>query len=287
MAFWKWYDRASRIDFAATLINLLSDWKGWVITAIGSGGGAVTFLWAAIRGRDPLDVWVLAVVVAAALMLIVYIAITFLERLKRPAVVSGPTASPTSDLMRDFQNGKWEIKLPPTRTPLPDGAKAEPYYTLSDTGRILEALFEISALIQEKAIPAREFAGRVSRNWSTDIPSGPSAFRGELKKAKVKIQEVTDAGWAISNKYQHYNDIIAPVLGGMSYSEKFVQASNELSDAIGSIPEPFNIPMKLLEPAIREYHTKLVAFENWVSETHTKAASETNRFRSAASGKRS
>jgi hypothetical protein len=65
--FWRWYDRGSRLDFAGTLLSLIFDWKAWAIGLVGGGG---TFLWAAIDGRSPLDVWVTAVVVLAALTLI-------------------------------------------------------------------------------------------------------------------------------------------------------------------------------------------------------------------------
>ncbi|MDP1864889.1 MAG: hypothetical protein Q8L13_00925 [Bradyrhizobium sp.] len=84
MAFWKWYDRASRVDFAGTILGWIFDWKGWVVAIVGGSGGGVTFLTAAIRGRDPLDVWVLALVVAAALMFIVWVIILLLEKRRRP-----------------------------------------------------------------------------------------------------------------------------------------------------------------------------------------------------------
>ncbi|MEA2894558.1 MAG: hypothetical protein QOJ84_173 [Bradyrhizobium sp.] len=84
--FWRWYDRASRMDFGGTLLGLVFDWKGWVVASFGGGGGVLTFLIAAVKGRDPLDVWVLALVVMASLMAIVYLAISILEKFRRPAL---------------------------------------------------------------------------------------------------------------------------------------------------------------------------------------------------------
>jgi|SRR5713101_1340778 len=81
--FWRWYDRASRADFGGTLLGFVFDWKAWISAAVGGGGGAVTFLKAAIDGRSPLDVWVLALVVVASLIAIVYFAISILEKSKK------------------------------------------------------------------------------------------------------------------------------------------------------------------------------------------------------------
>ena len=84
MAFWKWYDRGARVDFAGTLLGFIFDWKGWISGISGGLGGGMTYLWAAIANRDPLDVTVLALVVAACLILIVYFGISLLEKFKRP-----------------------------------------------------------------------------------------------------------------------------------------------------------------------------------------------------------
>jgi hypothetical protein len=67
--FWQWYDRGARIDFAGTLLSLLWDWKAWLV---GGAGGVVTFLASAVRDRDPLDVWVLALLAMAAVAVIVH-----------------------------------------------------------------------------------------------------------------------------------------------------------------------------------------------------------------------
>lgn len=82
--FWKHYDRASRVDFGGTLLGIIFDWKGWITGAFAGGGGAMTFLWAAIADRSALDVWVLAVVVAAALAAFSYFSISAWERYVKP-----------------------------------------------------------------------------------------------------------------------------------------------------------------------------------------------------------
>jgi hypothetical protein len=73
--FWKGYDWLSRADFANTLAGGFFDWRTWVISL---GGSAVTFLWATIQGRDPLSVWIAAVVVFAGIALICMAAGLFL-----------------------------------------------------------------------------------------------------------------------------------------------------------------------------------------------------------------
>ena len=90
--FWRWFDRGARVDFGGKLLGFVFDWKGWIAATLGGGGGAMTFLKAAIDGRSPLDVWVFAVVVMAALVLIVYLSISILEKYKKsdPRVKSVP-----------------------------------------------------------------------------------------------------------------------------------------------------------------------------------------------------
>ena len=66
--FWRWYDRGSRVDFGGTLLSLLWDWRTWLAALL--PGGIVTFLWAAIKDRDPLDVWVMAVIAFAGCVII-------------------------------------------------------------------------------------------------------------------------------------------------------------------------------------------------------------------------
>ena len=80
--FWRQYDRAARVDFGGTLLGLVFDWKAWLSAAVGGGGGAMTFLTAAIQDRSPLDVWIFAIVSSAALMAAVYFAISILEKWK-------------------------------------------------------------------------------------------------------------------------------------------------------------------------------------------------------------
>jgi hypothetical protein len=79
--FWRWFDRCARLDFFGNVVGYFFDWRGWLAAVAGGGGGAVTFLWAAIEGRSPLDVWVIAVVVAAALAMFFYFSLGVLQKL--------------------------------------------------------------------------------------------------------------------------------------------------------------------------------------------------------------
>jgi hypothetical protein len=83
--FWQWYDRAARVDFAGTLLGFFFDWKTWISTLVGGGGGVVTFTWAAIEGRSPLEVWVLAVTAGAALVALIYYILALLEKFRTHA----------------------------------------------------------------------------------------------------------------------------------------------------------------------------------------------------------
>jgi hypothetical protein len=76
--FWRWYDRAARADFAGTLLGYIFDWKTWIVTAFGGGGGIATFF-AAVGNWSPLLVWVFAAIVAASLAATAYFVIRILE----------------------------------------------------------------------------------------------------------------------------------------------------------------------------------------------------------------
>ena len=76
--FWRGYDWVARADLA---MGWIFDWRKWLWGFVPSGGG-MTFLWAAIEGRSPLDVWIAAVVVMAALTVFVYFLIIILEKAK-------------------------------------------------------------------------------------------------------------------------------------------------------------------------------------------------------------
>jgi hypothetical protein len=67
--FWRWYDRGPRIDFAATLLGFIFDWKTWFAALI--GGGAVNFFWAAIEGKAPLEVYQAALIAIACFVIII------------------------------------------------------------------------------------------------------------------------------------------------------------------------------------------------------------------------
>jgi hypothetical protein len=93
MDFWKWFDRAARADFAGNLLDFIFGWKRWLLGLLLPGGGGMTFLWAAIDGRSPLDVWVLAVVVVAALTVILFVLIFLADRHHKLVAGSNTQAS--------------------------------------------------------------------------------------------------------------------------------------------------------------------------------------------------
>ena len=78
--FWRGYDWVARADLA---VGWLFDWRKWLWSFV-PGGAGMTFLWAAIEGRSPLDVWIAAVIVMAALAVLVYFLIAILEKIKAP-----------------------------------------------------------------------------------------------------------------------------------------------------------------------------------------------------------
>jgi hypothetical protein len=65
-------EAAEHVHFIDLVLQALFDWRTYVLPILGA---AVTFLKAAIDGRDPLDVWVLAVVVAAGLAIVVAVGV--------------------------------------------------------------------------------------------------------------------------------------------------------------------------------------------------------------------
>jgi hypothetical protein len=94
---------SARADFGGTLLGFVFDWKGWIAATVGGSGGAMTFLKAAIDGRSPLDVWVFALVVVAALVAIVYFSISILEKYKKSETAdSRAVASASNEFAGDI-----------------------------------------------------------------------------------------------------------------------------------------------------------------------------------------
>jgi hypothetical protein len=110
-------EMAEHLHFGETILSAIFDWKGAIAAVIGGSGGAMTFFAAALKGRDPLDVWVLAVVLAAALMAIVYLAILIMGKFRRPARNDGGiSALPTA--------GSPALKIEPGSGPLFESLEA-------------------------------------------------------------------------------------------------------------------------------------------------------------------
>jgi hypothetical protein len=86
--FWRWYDRGSRVDFGATLLSLVLDWKTWILSL---GSSAVTFIGTANQGWDPWAVW-LAALAAGAFVAVIFIAV----RLRGKSSVTGTVNSAPS-----------------------------------------------------------------------------------------------------------------------------------------------------------------------------------------------
>ena len=114
MAFWKWYDRAARVDFLGTVLGWFFEWRPWIASAVGGGGGAVTFIWSAIDGKSALEVWVLSVVVTTSLIGACWLGLKILDRFRLEPTPSHDE-SQRSDLMGRWQRGEWQITYPPLK----------------------------------------------------------------------------------------------------------------------------------------------------------------------------
>jgi hypothetical protein len=121
--FWRWYDRGARADFAGTLLGYVFDWKSWVVTGFGGAGGLMTFLWSAVAGLSPLDVWVYAVVVTAALLAIAYFLISFLENHR---VVGRNFSASTSPLEVIFDSTNPSKRFWSQESPKDENGKPKP-----------------------------------------------------------------------------------------------------------------------------------------------------------------
>jgi hypothetical protein len=111
--FWRWYDRAARADFGGNILGLFFDWRKWLWGFVPSGGG-MTFLWAAVEGRSPLNVWIVAVVVMAALAVIVYVLIAILEKVASKASFASESVS--GAIPADFASEVPDVRVADTAT---------------------------------------------------------------------------------------------------------------------------------------------------------------------------
>src|ERR1700722_5794378 len=105
--FWRWYDRGARADFGGNVLGLFFDWRNWLWGLV-PGGGGMTFLWAAIEGRSPLDVWIAAVVVMAGLAVVVYLSISIVEKYKKPKI---PDSRSTVSTGNEFAGDIPDVKI--------------------------------------------------------------------------------------------------------------------------------------------------------------------------------
>jgi hypothetical protein len=79
--FWRWFDRAARMDFAGTLLSYFFDWKAW-LWALVPGGGVATVFWSAIVGLSALETWVYGLLVIAALAAIIHLGLLVVGQIK-------------------------------------------------------------------------------------------------------------------------------------------------------------------------------------------------------------
>jgi hypothetical protein len=160
---------------------------------------------------------------------------------------------------------------------------AAPYYSTTDVDKLLDATREISELLQN-AIAVREAAQTFDRTWNQIIlGQGSETARLKLKEITTGVKSITAQGWAISNKYSHYNKELAPILSGMSFSEKFLVNIDSFNRAIEKLrPDVDSGTISLLEPVRSEYQSGIVAFQAWISGTWERNDAATSRFRSVA-----
>jgi hypothetical protein len=163
-----------------------------------------------------------------------------------------------------------------------DAAKIPaPYYSKTDVDKLLDATREISELLQN-AIPVREAAQAFDRTWNEIIlAQGNEAARLKLQEIRTGVKSITEQGWAISNKYSHYNKALAPILVGMSFSEKFLANIDSFNRAIEKLrPDVDSGTLSLLEPVRSEYQSGIGTFQTWISGTWDRNGAATSRFRS-------
>lgn len=162
--------------------------------------------------------------------------------------------------------------------------EAEPFYTRQDVERVLEALFEVSKLLQEKGIPARDAAELFIKQWDSELLNkGEPAFRGRLKAVRLQVEAVASEAWAISNRYQHYNDVLAPVIAGVRFQGRFDTASRDFASAGEKLPGVIDQrTLTFLLPMRNEYQEALEAYKQWMSDVDIERVKVTQRFRTIA-----
>lgn len=202
-------------------------------------------------------------IIGAVLICIALIGIYSLG--SKPAAQAAPPSPPTVEATAKVQAVK----------------NIAPFYSRTDVERLLEASFEITNLLQQKAVPAREAAGLFIRQWhSLLLQGGEPTFRLALKTVRLQMEEVSNGAWAISNKYQHYNREIAPILNGVSFAETFFGASNKFVEAGQNLPTAIDAKtLTFMTPTRDAYEASLDTVQQWISETYDRNREATERFR--------
>lgn len=180
-------------------------------------------------------------------------------------------ASPTVDSKSPTQVSVDTVKVP------------APYYSKADLDKLLDATREVSEMLRN-AIPVREAAQTFDRTWNEVIlAQGSGVARIKLKEIRAGVKSIEEQGWAISSKYSHYNKELAPILSGMSFSERFLSNIDSFNRAIEKLrPDVDAGTLSLLEPVRSEYQSGIVAFQAWVSGTWDRNEEATSRLRLVA-----
>jgi hypothetical protein len=163
-----------------------------------------------------------------------------------------------------------------------------PFYSKADVERLLEASFEITNLLQQKAVPARESAQQFISIWyQLFLKQGEPAFRAALQAVRLQMEDVNNSAWAISNKYQHYNSEIAPILDGIAFAGSFFGASNKFAEAGQNLPQQIDAKtLTFMTPMRDEYEMNIGIFQQWISDTYDRNKTATERFRSVEYGEK-
>jgi hypothetical protein len=121
-------------------------------------------------------------------------------------------------------------------------------------------------------------------DWQNLLQNGSEPiFRQRLKEVRTLMDAVNNGGWAISNKYQHYNAEVGPVLGGMVFAEKFFGASNNFDMAGENLPPAITQKtLTFLLPMRDSYEQGVGGLRQWMSDTSSRARETTERFRRVA-----
>jgi hypothetical protein len=164
--------------------------------------------------------------------------------------------------------------------PIPTESAAR-YYSQAERDRILEAMDRISRLINEKAMPARDAAELLMRQWNLILVNeGEPAFRAKLKQVRRLVEELASDVTKIDQDYDTLRAHVGSVLESAAFAGRYFDASDAFRDSAQKLPSQIDARvLDLLIPARDRLQVAVNGLQQWMNDTYQRKEAKLEEVR--------